>query len=123
MTPAEDPANALPTHLVEASVQSALAEDLGLAGDVTIRSTLPATTSASAALTSRQRGVIAGLDLSAAAFRLIGPGVEFVPLVADGEEVEPGTAIARVAGPARLVLAAERVALNFLCHLSGVATL
>ena len=67
--------------------------------------------------------MIAGLELAAAAFRLVGDGVVFTPKVADGDRVAAGAIVATVSGPARLVMAAERVALNFLNHLSGIATL
>jgi nicotinate-nucleotide pyrophosphorylase (carboxylating) len=113
----------LPQHVVDSAVRMALTEDLGLAGDLTSQSTLPPDSVATAAIVSRESGVIAGLPLAAAAFRLIGDGIRFEPALSDGAPIQPGDAIARVAGPARLVLSAERVALNFLTHLSGVASL
>ena len=73
-------------------------------------------------MNSREAGVIAGLPLAEAAFRLINPAISFEALVEDGARVEPGTMIARISGPARGVLSAERVALNYLMHLSGIAT-
>ena len=113
----------LPRFLVERAVAAALEEDLGLAGDLTSQATLAPSARATASLSAREPGVIAGLDLAAAAFRLVGDGVTFEPRVADGERVEAGGVVAMVAGPARLVMSAERVALNFLNHLSGIATL
>ena len=113
----------LPRFLVERAVAAALEEDLGLAGDLTSQATLAPSARATASLSAREPGVIAGLDLAAAAFRLVGDGVTFEPRVADGERVEAGDVVAMVAGPARLVMSAERVALNFLNHLSGIATL
>jgi len=113
----------LPRHLVERAVADALAEDLGLAGDLTSQATLTPTAQATASLSAREAGVIAGLDLAAAAFRLVGDGVVFTPLVADGDRIKIGGVVATVTGPARLVMSAERVALNFLNHLSGIATL
>lgn len=113
----------LPRLLVERAVTGALEEDLGLAGDLTSQATLSPEAQATAKLSAREAGVIAGLDLAAAAFRLVGDGVVFTPLVADGDRIEVGGVVATVAGPARLVMAAERVALNFLNHLSGIATL
>lgn len=113
----------LPRLLVERAVVAALEEDLGLAGDLTSQATLTPADRATAVMASREAGVIAGLDLAAAAFRLIADGVTFEPSVADGDRVEPGSIVARVAGPARLVMSAERVALNFVNHLSGIATL
>ncbi len=73
-------------------------------------------------LVARRAGVVAGLDFAAAAFRLVDPAIEFAPALGDGEAVTAGQAIARVAGPARGILTAERVALNFVGPLSGVAT-
>ena len=113
----------LPRILVEDAVRAALREDLGLAGDLTSQATLPPGASASAVLSARESGVIAGLACPAAAFRLIGDGLTFEAAVADGDAVEPGAVVGRVWGNARLVLSAERVALNFVNHLSGIATL
>ncbi len=113
----------LPSLLVERAVRAALEEDLGLAGDLTSQATLRPQDHASATLSAREPGTIAGLDLAAAAFRLVGDGVTFSPRVADGDRVAADDVVADVAGPARLVMSGERVALNFLNHLSGVATL
>ena len=113
----------LPPHVVDNAVRAALAEDLGLAGDLTSGATLPRDAIANAAIVAREAGVTAGLPLAAAAFRLIGDGVRFAPAVADGAAIAPGDVVTRISGPARLVLSAERTALNFLTHLSGIATL
>lgn len=113
----------LPRLLVERAVAAALEEDLGLAGDLTSQATLAPKAWATASLSAREPGVIAGLDLAAAAFRLVGDGVTFTPVLADGDRVAAGGLVAEVTGPARLVMSAERVALNFLNHLSGIATL
>lgn len=117
------PPPALPRHLVESAVAAALAEDLGQAGDLTSQATLSAEMRARATISAREAGVVAGLDLAAAAFRLVGDGVAFTPVCADGDRVEAGGIVAEIDGPARLVMGAERVALNFLNHLSGIATL
>lgn len=108
----------LPRHLVEAAVRDALAEDLGLAGDLTSLATLPADATATATMSAREAGIIAGLPLAAEAFRLL----EFEPLVSDGAAIAKGGVVARVSGNARALMGAERVALNFVNHLSGVAT-
>ena len=113
----------LPRLLVDRAVAAALEEDLGLAGDLTSQATLAPSATATATLSAREPGVIAGLDLAAAAFRLVGDGVMFTPALADGDRVAVGGVVATVSGPARLVMSAERVALNFLNHLSGIATL
>ncbi|WP_245487673.1 carboxylating nicotinate-nucleotide diphosphorylase, partial [Mesorhizobium sp. M4A.F.Ca.ET.022.05.2.1] len=77
---------------------------------------------ATTVLSARQTGVVAGLDLAMLAFRLIERNVEIKVERADGSEVSQGDVIATVSGPARAILTAERTALNFLCHLSGIAT-
>jgi nicotinate-nucleotide pyrophosphorylase (carboxylating) len=105
-------------------VRRALAEDLGPAGDVTTLATVAADAVATARFVPRRRGVIAGLAVAAAAFEAVGPGqVEFTPEVEDGTPVSPGQVIATVHGPLRVILTAERTALNFLGHLSGIASL
>jgi len=113
----------LPRHLVESAILNALAEDLGQAGDLTSQAVLSPDAWAVASLSAREVGIIAGLDLVAAAFRLVGDGVSFEPQITDGHRVEAGGVVALVSGPARLVMSAERVALNFVNHLSGIATL
>lgn len=113
----------LPHLLVERAVTAALDEDLGLAGDLTSQATLSPSATATAILSAREPGIIAGIDLAAAAFRLVGAGVTFTPQVTDGSRIAAGGVVATMAGPARLVMSAERVALNFLNHLSGIATL
>lgn len=112
----------LPLLMVEPIVRAALLEDLGRAGDLTTESIVPAVAPAETALVARQPGVVAGLDAAALAFRLVDPAIELQVERPDGTLVAPGDCIGIVSGPARGMLTAERVALNFLCHLSGVAT-
>jgi nicotinate-nucleotide pyrophosphorylase (carboxylating) len=112
----------LPAIIVEPSVRAALLEDLGRAGDLTTGAVVPEHTRTDTALAARQAGVVAGLDYASAAFRLIDPAIEVVVERADGSRVAPGDLIAVIRGPARGILTAERTALNFLCHLSGVAS-
>ncbi|WP_338723044.1 carboxylating nicotinate-nucleotide diphosphorylase [Devosia sp. XK-2] len=112
----------LPRLIVERAVAAALEEDLGLAGDLTSQATLAPDAVAKATLSAREAGVIAGLDLAAAAFRLVGDGVLFSPRLGDGDRIDAGGIVAEISGPARLVMSGERVALNFLNHLSGIAT-
>jgi nicotinate-nucleotide pyrophosphorylase (carboxylating) len=109
--------------IVETAVRAALLEDFGRAGDVTSQATIPADAQARAAFGARKQGVISGLDVARATFRIVDPSVTFEAHVADGDEVSPGARVAHVAGNARALLAAERVALNFLGRMSGVATL
>jgi nicotinate-nucleotide pyrophosphorylase (carboxylating) len=113
----------LPPHLIAKAVSEALAEDLGTAGDITTDSTVPEDTHASALFVTRKPGVIAGLDVAKAAFHALDRDIAFEALVRDGDAVRANATVARVAGRARALLSAERVALNFLCRMSGIATL
>lgn len=112
----------LPAIMLEPLVRAALLEDLGRAGDVTTDAIVPKDLWATTVLSARQAGTVAGLDLAMLAFRLIDQNVEMTLHQADGSKVSPGETIASVRGPARAILTAERTALNFLCHLSGIAT-
>lgn len=112
----------LPTVMLEPLVRAALLEDLGRAGDLTTEAIVPKERQAGTVLAARQSGVVAGLDLAMLAFRLIDPDIEISVERADGSNVMDGEVIASVVGPARAILTAERTALNFLCHLSGIAT-
>jgi nicotinate-nucleotide pyrophosphorylase (carboxylating) len=105
-----------------AIVTAALAED-GAGADVTSMAIIAADAVASAALVIRRGGVLAGLAIAALAFAIVDPKTRVDARAADGEFVQPGREVARVTGPARGVLASERVALNFVGHLSGIATL
>ena len=112
----------LPALLIEPLVRAALVEDLGRAGDITTDAIVPATAKAETVLVARQPGIVAGLDLAATAFRLVDPAIKIEVERPDGTRLAPGDRIATIAGPARGMLTAERVALNFLGHLSGVAS-
>ena len=111
-----------PPLLVEPLVRRALEEDLGRAGDITSDLTILAETHVRARLVVRKPGSIAGLIAAEAAFRLVDPSLKFEVSTPDGSKVEAGALLATVSGPARAILGAERVALNFAGHLSGVAT-
>jgi nicotinate-nucleotide pyrophosphorylase (carboxylating) len=112
----------LPRLLITRAVEQALAEDLGTRGDLTTDATVLVGTQAAATFGARRAGVIAGLDVAKAAFHVLDGTVRFEPLVADGDAIAAGAVAARVMGPARVLLTGERVALNFLCHMSGIAT-
>jgi len=112
----------LATIMIEPLVRAALLEDLGRAGDITTDAIVPAAARANTALVARQAGVVAGLDLALLAFRLVDPSIVAKVERPDGSRLAPDDMIATVTGPARGILTAERVALNFLCHLSGIAT-
>jgi nicotinate-nucleotide pyrophosphorylase (carboxylating) len=115
-------APALPAVMTEPIVRAALLEDLGRAGDITSDAIVPAEARARTALIARQPGVLAGLDFALTAFRLMDPTIEVMSQRRDGSHLAPGDTIATISGPARGILTAERTALNFLCHLSGVAS-
>lgn len=118
MTNAVDP----PITAVRAIVARALAEDLEPLGDVT-SALVPPDRLATAAFVAREEGVVAGRLPAIETFTQVDPSVQVDWLVGDGGTVDPGTAIARVSGSLASILVAERTALNFLCHLSGVASL
>jgi len=108
--------------MVEPLVRAALLEDLGRAGDLTTDAIVPAGLAARAAMVARETGVVAGLDLAKLAFALIDPDIAVQVETGDGATVTTGGVIARVRGPARAILMAERTALNLLGHLSGIAS-
>lgn len=108
--------------MIEPIVRAALLEDLGRAGDITTDAIVPAGMQTETALVARQAGVVAGLDAARMAFRLVDPSISFDVRKGDGSRVAPGDVLAVVSGSARGVLTGERVALNLLCHLSGVAS-
>ena len=107
---------------IDDAVTRALAEDLGRAGDVTSIATVPVGTPSRTVLVARKAGTIAGLPLVASAFRKLSPEIAIEPHARDGATVAAKTVLMNIAGDARAVLSAERVALNFLGHLSGIAT-
>lgn len=111
-----------PPAAVTEAVARALAEDLLPLGDLTA-SLVPAGTRGAVQVVSRAHGVLAGRACAAETFRQVDPALEVTWRAGDGSRVAPGTVVASVEGPLRSILSAERTALNFLCHLSGVATL
>lgn len=116
------PSKCLPPELIERLIRQAFAEDLGDRGDLTTRAVIPEQAQASTLIKARQRGVLAGFDLARAAFHRCDPAISFTPQKTDGDALEPGDCLAEIFGPARGILTAERVALNFLSHLSGIAS-
>jgi nicotinate-nucleotide pyrophosphorylase (carboxylating) len=107
---------------ISRAVQLALAEDIGT-GDVTSLATVPEQAVGRAAMRAREPLVVAGLALAEAAFRCLSPQVKVTQMLADGEHAAADKSLLRIAGPARTLLSAERVALNFVQRLSGIATL
>ena len=120
MTVKQEPA--LAEVLLKPLVEAALTEDLGRRGDVTSQATIPAYMQAQLQIKARQAGVICGMDLARLSFALIDEQIEFIAKVNDCATVEAGTILATVRGNARNLLTAERTALNFMTHLSGIAT-
>ncbi|MCH9808278.1 MAG: carboxylating nicotinate-nucleotide diphosphorylase [Alphaproteobacteria bacterium] len=121
--PARNNLPRLPIGLIETAIASALAEDLGLAGDITTDATVPANAQVTAVIAAREAGVVCGLELARAAFSALDPAIEFVANTVDGSTLTPGQTVATISGNARAILTAERVALNFMGRLSGIATL
>ena len=122
ITTTQDVLSPLPRMLVEPIVRAALLEDLGRAGDITTDAVIPADARLRGAIVAREPGVVAGVDAALLAFTLIDPAVAVAVDRPDGSQVERGEAVLRVEGPARSILSAERVALNLLCRMSGIAT-
>jgi nicotinate-nucleotide pyrophosphorylase (carboxylating) len=113
----------LPRPLVATAVAEALAEDLGLVGDVTTNATIPADAQSTALLKARAPGAVSGIALARAAFHALDPALAFTVTKPDGGIVATGDTIAEISGSARAILSAERVALNFMGRMSGIATL
>lgn len=113
----------LPDLLIEPIIRAAMLEDLGRAGDVTAEAVIAPDATGTVEFRARKSGVSAGIDCARIAMTLMDPRIHFETLMPDASLVKPGDVLARVEGPSRAILAAERVALNLFCHLSGVATL
>lgn len=112
----------MPRLIVEPAVRNALEEDLGRAGDITTDYVVPADVRAQARIAARAPGVVSGLDAARAAFRMVDPEVMIGIERRDGDLIEPGDTLCHLDGKARSILTGERVALNFLGHMSGIAT-
>lgn len=108
--------------LIEEAVRAALLEDLGDAGDITTNSTIPADAIAHATMSTREDGILAGMDLAKATFTAMDKTVEFKTLTDDTARISAGTKVAEISGSARSILSSERVALNYLMRMSGIAT-
>jgi nicotinate-nucleotide pyrophosphorylase (carboxylating) len=115
--------NTLPDLMLEPLVRNALAEDLGLSGDVTTRSVIPLATEWHARLVARENGTVSGMQIAALTFRIVDPALRVRTLVADGDTCRAGDLLMEVEGRAHAILMAERVALNFAGRMAGIATL
>jgi nicotinate-nucleotide pyrophosphorylase (carboxylating) len=113
----------LPELLLEPLVRAALIEDLGPNGDVTTRAVIPAGTTYRARINARVPGVVSGVQLAQIAFRLVDPALAVQVHAPDGAAIAPGDPVLSIEGSAASILSAERVALNFMGRLSGIATL
>jgi nicotinate-nucleotide pyrophosphorylase (carboxylating) len=107
--------------LADKIINDALLEDIGR-GDITTKTIIAADMEAQAVFISRNAGIVAGLDIAGRVFEKLDPHYSLEKIISDGDQVQAGEAIARVSGKAHALLSGERVALNFLQHLSGIAT-
>ena len=107
---------------IQSTIRRALQEDIG-SGDATSQAIIPPEARMKALIVAKQAGVVAGLDVAKAVFLMVEDAFQFDALVSEGQGVEPGTTLAELSGPAQAMLVAERVALNFLGRMSGIATL
>lgn len=108
--------------LIEEAVRAALLEDLGDAGDITTNSTIPTDATATAIMSTREDGILSGMDLARATFAAMDKTVDFKTLANDTTRISAGTKVAEISGNARSILSSERVALNYLMRMSGIAT-
>ena len=113
----------LPDLILEPLVRAALMEDLGTYGDITTRTVIPADTRYTARLNARANGVLSGTQIAALAFRLIDPALKVTAHKSDGDSIASGDLLMQIEVRAASILSAERVALNFVGRLSGIATL
>lgn len=111
----------IPPHILEGVVRNALEEDIGT-GDLTSERLIPPDLWAKAEIISKDEGILAGIEAAELSFKLIDERVEFHRILEDGSRIYYGSKVAHLNGPARAILSGERVALNFLCSLSGIAT-
>lgn len=110
--------------IIEKAVRAALEEDIGRAGDITSTATIPPNMQARCILAPRKPGTISGLSVAEAAFKITDPSITFEYLAEDGDYfAKVRTPVARISGNARAILTAERTALNFISHMSGIATM
>lgn len=99
-----------------------LNEDVG-SGDITTENIIPQQAKTVGLIQAKQRGIVAGINVAGLVFTTLAPDIEFTPMVNDGDEVEPHTVLAKIEGDAHVILTGERLALNLLQHMSGIATL
>lgn len=113
----------LPDLIVEPLVRAALIEDLGQNGDITTRAVIPSGTQYTARINAREKGIVSGMQIAKIAFHLVDPALTIKTLLADGSRCTTGDTLMEISGTAAAILSAERVALNFVGRLMGIATL
>jgi len=113
--------NCVNTPAIKTVIRKALCEDIGK-GDITTRSIIPKNIKTEAVIIAKEKGIICGLNIAGMVFKSVDPGIKYLPLFKDGSKVEKNAILAEVSGPAASILTAERVALNFLGFLSGIAS-
>ena len=106
---------------IDRFLTEALSEDIGT-GDITTMCCIPGDAVSSGVFSDKQSGIFCGMDILKRVFRLVDPAVTIIPMLSDGDAVEKGQSIAKISGPSRSVLSGERVALNIIQHMSGIAT-
>lgn len=109
-------------ELIISIIKEALAEDLGTGGDHTSKSTIPEQTQGKAQLLIKESGIISGIEVAQLVFQLLDPEIRFTPFLADGDKIKPGNIAFKVEGNVISILSGERLALNFLQRMSGIAT-
>ncbi|MBI4030618.1 MAG: carboxylating nicotinate-nucleotide diphosphorylase [Proteobacteria bacterium] len=108
---------------VENAIKRALAEDLGGGRDITTAAAIPPGAAMKAVMRARREGILCGGEIAAAAFRAVDPSLKITAHIRDGGKIAPGQDILSIEGPAASILTAERTALNFATHLSGISTM
>lgn len=112
----------IPKHIINKIIENAIAEDLGSLGDITSKSLYSKKGKIEASINSNQDGIISGLDITELVFKNIDPDTNITNHLSDSNEIKKGAEIVRIIGHSHSILAAERVALNFLGHMSGIAS-
>lgn len=112
----------LPNILLKPFIEQALAEDIGRRGDITSQALIPIDKTATLHIVARENGIVTGMDLARLTFAMVDEHIEFIAKVKDSDKITPNQTLATVTGNARALLTAERTALNFMTHLSGIST-
>jgi nicotinate-nucleotide pyrophosphorylase (carboxylating) len=114
--------NKLEIQHIGSLIENALKEDIG-SGDITTNALIPDSMNSTATMVAKADGIIAGMDVAEAVFRYLSPQISWNPLVQDGDSIKKGDLLVEMSGPFRSLLTGERLALNFLQRMSGIATM